>query len=116
MNPTTFAAPNRDSSASERAVPVVPEQRVFYLHPETGYSSYGISPAPSFAFEVRQGSGYWIVRDAETGIYGDAEDALGALKDFFRAVEQHLDVLERQDALSDALFRQRDYLRARVRR
>lgn len=117
MSPMTFVAPNKDSSAKERDVPIVPErpgQHVVYRHPHTAYPSYRITPAPSFSFELERGNGYWIVRDSETGIYGTAEDVLGALKDFFRAAAQHLDVLKRQEALSDELSWQLAYLRARV--
>lgn len=119
MSPTAFAAPNKDSSASERAVPVVPEHsghRVIYPHLRSGHLSYKVTANISFDFVLERGDGYWTVSDAETGIYGDADDVLGALEDFYRAAAQHLDVLERQDSLSPDLSRQLDYLRARVRR
>lgn len=118
MSPTHFVPARQDSSANERAIPVVPEppnRHVFYPYPEVSYASYRIIPGPSFDLKLERGDGYWTVRDVETGIYGDAEDVLGALQDFYRAAEQHLSVLERQDALSKELSWQLEYLRVRIR-
>lgn len=117
MSPTTFVTPNRDSSAKERDVPIVPERPdhpVVYRRAQTTYPSYRIIPTPSFNFEVERGNGYLIVRDTETGIYGVAEDVLGALNDFSQAAAQHLDVLEGQEALSEELSWQLAYLRDRL--
>lgn len=119
MSATEFAPVRQDSSANEQAVPVVPErpnQHVIYPHPEADYTSYKITPAPSFDFKLQRGGDYWIVRDRQTGIYGDAENLSEALEEFYRAAAQHLDVLERQDALSEELSWQLNYLRTRVRR
>lgn len=119
MNATEFAPARQNSSANERAVPVVPERpnrRIIYPHPEAGGASYKISLTPSFDFETERGDGYWIVRDRETGIYGHAEEVSEALREFYRAAAQHLDTLERQDTLSEELSRQSRYLRTRLRR
>jgi hypothetical protein len=54
------------------------------------------------------------VADQETGIYGAGASPSEALDDFLRAVKEHLDVLERQELLSDDLTAQLRYLRERV--
>ena len=56
----------------------------------------------------------WIVHDRVTGIHGAGETPSEALGDFQRAAIEHLDVLERQDALSEDLQAQLLYLRERV--
>jgi hypothetical protein len=71
---------------------------------------------PSFSTRFERGDGYWIVADRPTGIFGQGEDVLAAIQDFQAAVSEHLDVLERQAALSEELAWQLEYLRARVRR
>jgi hypothetical protein len=68
-----------------------------------------------FRLEVERDSDGWIVADAPTGIYGSAPTLMGALEDFRRSTREHLDVLERQQALAPALQKQLEYLRARVR-
>jgi hypothetical protein len=102
-------------AATERSVPVFPDRRVTYLRKEVSYA-YTVRSGPSFNVELRRENGYWLVRDVEIGIFGYGSDVLEAMRDFKRAVEQHLDVLERQDALSEELSWQLGYLRARVRR
>lgn len=69
----------------------------------------------SYAFDFDE-NGYWYVRDTETGIFGHGETPSGALEDFYVAAAQHLDVLEREPALSGELSRQLEYLRARIQR
>lgn len=71
---------------------------------------------PSFSIRFERGDGYWVVTDRPTGIFGQGEDVLAAVQDFQAAVSEHLDVLERQAALSEELAWQLEYLRARVRR
>ena len=103
-----------DVAGTERSVPVFPDHRVTYVREEAGYA-YAVRTGPSLNVELRHDHGYWIVWEVETGIFGQGEDVLGAMRDFERAVSQHLDLLERQDALSEELSWQLEYLRARVR-
>lgn len=58
----------------------------------------------------RSGSG-WIASDRPTGIFGFGHDRNEAILDLIKALHEHRDVLERQDALSPALQEQLDYLR-----
>jgi hypothetical protein len=78
--------------------------------------SYTVTLSPGFNLHVERGEGYFTVTDDHTGIFGHGEDMSAAIRDFFTAVSEHLDVLERQTALSEDLAWQLDYLRARVRR
>jgi hypothetical protein len=78
--------------------------------------SYTVTFSPAFHLQLRRGENYYTVTDERTGIFGQGEDASVAIRDFYSAVSEHLDVLERQPALSDELSWQLDYLRARVRR
>lgn len=61
--------------------------------------------------EIEEHAGYWTVVDPDTGIFGSGPDESMALEDFFRALREHLDVLSRQEHLSEALNRQLEYLR-----
>jgi hypothetical protein len=63
---------------------------------------------------VEAHDGYWTVRDPQTGIFGTGEDEAAAIEDFKRAVDEHLDVLERQPDLSAALSSQLAYIRSRL--
>jgi hypothetical protein len=56
----------------------------------------------------------WTVRDRWTGIFGAGDDRDSAYEDFHSALQEHLDVLSRQDALSPALSAQLEYLRRRL--
>jgi hypothetical protein len=96
-------------SSPDRLVPVV--YRLSEQAP-----SYTVALSPSFHLQVQRGEGYFTVTDEPTGIYGQGEDVSAAIRDFLTAVSEHLDVLERQPALSEELAWQLDYLRARVRR
>ena len=69
---------------------------------------------PQFRVEVEREGEVWIVHDRVTGIHGAGETPSDALGDFQRAVTEHLDVLERQDAISEDLQVQLLYLRERV--
>ena len=60
---------------------------------------------------LEEHGGYWTVRDVGTGIFGSGADPEAAHRDFERALREHLDVLERQDALSPELTAQLAYLR-----
>lgn len=76
--------------------------------------AYRVRAVPP-AGEFQRHDDYWVFRDLETGVFGQAPDLLGALDDFQVAAREHLDVLERQQELSEDLARQRDYLRTRIR-
>jgi hypothetical protein len=77
-------------------------------------ASYTVERAPSFQVAVHRTGETWTVADQETGIYGAGASPSEALDDFLRAVKEHLDVLERQELLSDDLTAQLRYLRERV--
>lgn len=104
----------------DRAVEVVaiPRRPIYPVFVQRGRerAASAVHGAPSFAFEIEHEDGYWIVRDANTGIFGYGEDFAGAAADFQAAVVEHLDVLKRQPALSQGLSWQLEYLRARVGR
>lgn len=98
--------------------PRYPERsRVYRTNKDVTLTFTSVSGGLPFAYEFRQeDDGYWIVRDTETGIFGHGDDLPAAVADFHIAAAQHLDVLEREPALSEELSRQREYLRARIRR
>jgi predicted RNase H-like HicB family nuclease len=75
---------------------------------------YVFQGSPQFRVEVEREDQVWIVHDRVTGIHGAGETPSEALGDFQRAAMEHLDVLERQDALSEDLQAQLLYLRERV--
>jgi predicted RNase H-like HicB family nuclease len=68
-------------------------------------------------FEVRweRSGDSWIARDVPTGIFGHGPTVEAAVSDLQRALREHLDVLEREPALSEALAQQLAYLRQRLR-
>ena len=63
---------------------------------------------------LEEHEGLWTVRDLETGIFGSGHDPQAALVDFEAALHEHLDVLERQPALTAELEAQLRYLRVRL--
>lgn len=63
---------------------------------------------------IEQREAYVTVVDTETGIFGSGADYAAALEDFERALREHFDVLNRQDALSPELEAQLRYLRDRL--
>jgi hypothetical protein len=65
---------------------------------------------------VEQHEGYWTVRDLETGIFGSGPSVEAAHEAFVRALEEHFDVLNAQDALTADLNAQLAYLRQRLSR
>lgn len=77
--------------------------------------SYRLEPAPSLTIAVERADDCTVVREMVVGVYGAGADLREAWEDFTTALAQHLDVLERQEALSDELSRQLAYLRERVR-
>lgn len=70
---------------------------------------------PSLAVRVVHAKGRILIDERRTAICGEGPTHLDAIRDFQRAVREHLDVLERQPELSPELADQLDYLRARVR-
>ena len=56
----------------------------------------------------------WIVLDRVTGIHGVGQEPSEAVQDFARALAEHLDMLSRQDDLSDDLRGQLAYLQLRL--
>jgi hypothetical protein len=77
-------------------------------------TSYSVRPPPAFQIVVEHGDGYTIIREANTGIFGSAPDIAEAFRDLRQAIAEHLDVLQRQPALSDELQWQLKYMQARV--
>jgi predicted RNase H-like HicB family nuclease len=63
---------------------------------------------------LEEHNGYWAAADPETGIFGSGPDVLSAVQDLQQALQEHLDVLGRQEALSDDLAAQLDYLCRRL--
>lgn len=77
--------------------------------------SYTVTIHPWFDVDFQRGAGFWTVVDRQTGIFGDGSELTDAIRDFERAVREHLEILERQEALSEELASQLDYLRRRLR-
>lgn len=78
--------------------------------------TYRLTPLPALRVVVEHlEGGTTVVREQAIGIYGAGATIWDAWADFRAAVEEHVDVLERQDALSDVLAGQLAYLRARLR-
>jgi hypothetical protein len=82
----------------------------------TSGESYTVQMRPGFHLSRERDGDRWIVTDADSGIHGVGQSPGDALADFFQAARQHLDVLERQNSLSDDLAAQFEYLRERIRR
>ena len=79
-----------------------------------GATCYVVPARPRFDLVPGRSGGRWTVVDRQTGIHGTGDTPTEALADFQQAAAEHLDVLERQSALSDDLVDQRDYLRIRL--
>lgn len=80
------------------------------------YIAAGQSSHLTFSVQelAEEHEGGWTVRDIETGIFGTGSDMDAAVEDFSLALREHLDVLERQSALSEELEAQIRYLRRRL--
>jgi hypothetical protein len=74
------------------------------------------APSVPYDLAVEWGGESWAVWDRPTGIYGWGQTLTAAIADFRQAVHEHLDVLERQEALSDDLRWQLRYLHDRANR
>lgn len=85
-----------------------------YGHLAEGEASYVIHGRLGFDLSLARSGEHWTVTDRETGIHGVGASPSEALADFRTAANEHLDVLERQEALSADLVAQLDYLRARL--
>jgi hypothetical protein len=105
------------SLPSERSVPGLRRGRISYSQ-EHYARSYSMRSTPSFhlAFQATD-EGYWLVWDRPTGVFGEGDAPLDALRDFERTAGRHLAVLERQrDSLTEGQLWQLGYLSERVRR
>jgi len=78
-----------------------------------GFASVGVSSRTSVSslFDAEAADGAWTVRDVATGIFGVGATMDEAYHDCLVAQREHLDVLERQPALSKDLAEQLEYLR-----
>ncbi|HZR93953.1 MAG TPA: hypothetical protein VFA44_16270 [Gaiellaceae bacterium] len=103
------------ATASAAEAPVVPDANVHYCPLEATAGSYEVEGGPLLRVTLERDDDVWIVTDQVTGIHGCGPEASEAVNDFGRALQEHLDVLERQDRLSDDLTRQLTYLRSVVR-
>jgi hypothetical protein len=99
-----------DVSADERELLWSPRVSFGYARTEATVASY--RARPTLSLKSRHEGGRWLIEECVTGIFGQGADALDAVNDFRRALREHLEVLERQPALSDALQFQLEYLRA----
>lgn len=102
------------ASATNRDVGTLPDGRWSYVTAEAAAETYLIEARPAFDLELQYTGARWTVRDLETGIFGAGDTPSEALLDFQRAAREHLDVLQRQESLSDDLAAQLDYLRTRT--
>ena len=68
----------------------------------------------SFQDVLEEHDGRFTVSNPETGIFGVGDNPRAAFEDFERALREHLDVLSRQDALSEDLVVQLRYLQQRL--
>lgn len=102
------------ASAVSADVIARPPDRRYSPTEHPSFSSYVVPVRPAFALSHTRTETGWVVTDRPSGIHGYGEDVVAALNDFMAAAREHLDVLERQEALSDDLIVQRDYLRARI--
>jgi hypothetical protein len=60
---------------------------------------------------VEQAGSNWTATDLRTGVFGVGTDKESALEDLRVALDEHLDMLERQPELSQGLRAQLEYLR-----
>jgi hypothetical protein len=97
------------------------EQVITHVDVNTVYGSafkpaehYTVPARPGFALRVERDGDTWIIDDPLAGVHGAGQSPSEALRDFQAATLEHVDVLERQETLSDALCAQLKYLRARI--
>jgi predicted RNase H-like HicB family nuclease len=112
-----------DEKASERSLPsersVPGRHRGQIVYSQAQYeTAYSMRSAPSFDLGFqRTDEGYWLVWDRPTGVFGEGDTPLDAMKDFERTAARHLAVLERQrDSLPEGQAWQLAYLNERVQR
>src|SRR5215207_2387055 len=82
----------------------------YTLEPDTGVITYRITPQPGLQLRWQRAGDAYTVCEHRTGIFGHGPDLPAALDDLRQALAEHCDVLERQDALSDELAAQLEYL------
>jgi hypothetical protein len=104
------------ASATDRELLGDVKGGVSYVLPPAEGASYTVRIERGFDLELDRSGEGWTVVDRETGIYGAGATPEDALDDFRRAAIEHLEVLERQDVLSDELAAQYEYLRERLHR
>ena len=97
------------------ADPPVVSNRVSYHSIGTeGFTVYEVNGKPALDAVIERSGQNWIVRDRVTGIHGVGQEPSEAVHDFARALAEHLDLLSRQDDLSDDLRGQLAYLQLRL--
>lgn len=109
MSTVSASANDRDLVAAVAGVayrPLVP--------PDGGSGGYVVAWQAHFELDLAKSETGWTIEDRPTGIHGFGDTPSDALADFRSAAAEHLDVLERQDALSENLRQQLDYLRDRL--
>jgi hypothetical protein len=83
------------------------------LEPQAAVSEFdyaGVAfPRP---WQLKRSNDGWIASDRPTGIFGFGQDRNEAISDLIKALHEHRDVLERQEALSPGLQDQLTYLNA----
>lgn len=84
--------------------------------PAEGSQVYDVARPKRFQLEYRRDGENRVVVDLPTGIWGAGSDVNAAMRDFRVVAREHLDVLERQERLSEELVAQRHYLRERIPR
>lgn len=109
MSTVTASATDQDLVANVTGVSYGP-----LIPPDQGSGSYVVAWRAAFELALAKSETGWTIEDRPTGVHGFGETPSDALADFRAAAAEHLDVLERQDALSEGLRLQLDYLRARL--
>lgn len=110
-----MTAVTTSTSGNERVIATRTRGGVYRASADQNVTTYTVCAGPSFAIEVQLHAEQWTVRDRETGIFGVGATPSEAVADFSQAVREHVDVLQRQEMLSDDLAEQLRYLTARLR-
>jgi len=102
------------ASGTEEQIVVGSTAGYSYASSFTPAEQYVLTARPGFHLMIEHEAECWVVSDPETGVHGAGDSPSDALADFLAAVAEHVDVLERQPALSDDLAAQLRYLRDRI--
>jgi hypothetical protein len=86
-------------------------QEAIHTHAAVSEFDYKVFARPS-RWKWRHSESGYVTADLVTGIFGFGEDLNAAIVDLAAALQEHRDVLERQDSLSPDLQDQLNYLRA----